>query len=60
MAAGAFHTCARTTAGGQECWGDNSEGQTTVPSALQSRGVQPPWPQVSPTCAFTTAGALQC
>ena len=70
VAAGAFHTCALTTAGGMKCWGRGDLGQlgdgTTffrqVPvdvSGLAS-GVSSIALGWDHSCAITTAGGLKC
>jgi alpha-tubulin suppressor-like RCC1 family protein len=70
MAAGANHTCALTTGGGAQCWGDNLYGQlrdnsTTdshVPVAVSglSSNVMAIAAGRSHTCAVTTGGGVQC
>jgi len=70
IAAGNYHTCALTTAGGLKCWGNNSQYQlgdgTTTPrntptdvSGLAS-GVSANAAGYTHTCALTTAGGLKC
>src|SRR5207245_2081803 len=70
VAAGGYHTCARTTAGGLKCWGSNSNGQlgdgtttnrtTPVDVSGLSSGVTAVAGGCFQTCAVTTAGGLQC
>ncbi|MDR6155561.1 alpha-tubulin suppressor-like RCC1 family protein [Acidovorax delafieldii] len=59
IAAGFYYTCAVTTAAGVRCWGDDSEGQATVPAALQN-GVAAITTGEGHACALTTVGAIQC
>jgi alpha-tubulin suppressor-like RCC1 family protein len=63
IAAGGYHTCALTDAGGVTCWG--SDGRTTGPhppldvSGLTS-GVAMVSAGESHTCALTSAGGVKC
>ncbi|MES2934227.1 MAG: RCC1 repeat-containing protein, partial [Pseudomonadota bacterium] len=70
IATGANHTCARTTAGGMQCWGSNEYGQlgnnsstdalTPVAMTWLASGVTAIAMGFSHTCALTTAGGMQC
>ncbi len=70
IAAGDYHTCVLTTAGGVKCWGDNSEGQlgdNSTTNHLAPVGVTGLASGVAAiaagyyhTCALTTAGGVKC
>jgi alpha-tubulin suppressor-like RCC1 family protein len=70
VVAGGGHTCALTTTGGVQCWGDGSSGQlgdgategSAVPVAVPalSAGVAALSAQGLGTCALTTAGGVEC
>ncbi|MCE1174657.1 MAG: putative Ig domain-containing protein, partial [Propionibacteriales bacterium] len=70
VATGYTHSCALTTTGGVECWGNNSFGQLgngtlsasstpTVVAGLSS-GVTAVAGGVNHTCALTSAGGVKC
>ncbi len=70
VAAGLYHSCALTVAGGVKCWGYNGQGQlgdntTTqrnapVDVAVLSGGALAVAAGGSHTCALTTAGGVKC
>ncbi|MDP4074428.1 fibronectin type III domain-containing protein [Acidovorax sp. A1169] len=70
IAAGDNHTCALTTTGAVQCWGQNGQGQLGDGSTLRKLVPQPIPGLVngvaaiaageSHTCALTTAGGVQC
>jgi alpha-tubulin suppressor-like RCC1 family protein len=71
LAAGDYHTCALTNAGGVQCWGDNNNGElgdgnaptdrhTPVPVTGLSSGVAAVAAGDGHTCALTDAGAVLC
>jgi alpha-tubulin suppressor-like RCC1 family protein len=71
VAAGYYHTCALTTAGGLKCWGANGVGQlgngswsaphtTPVDVVGLTTGVRSVTVGRTHTCAVTTAGSVKC
>ncbi len=71
LAAGTYHTCAVTTAGGLKCWGYDAQGQlgndaalTSQPTPVDVQGLTSGVASVAAggnhTCAVTTTGGLKC
>ncbi len=65
IAAGSAHTCALTTAGAVQCWGNNGDGSTTNKTTPQTvtglaSGVASVAVGSDHTCTLTTSGAVQC
>jgi alpha-tubulin suppressor-like RCC1 family protein len=59
IAAGGFHTCALTSAGGVKCWGYN-EGRTPVAVSGLASGVAAISAGWQHTCALTSAAGVVC
>lgn len=71
VAAGGQHTCAKTTSGGLQCWGNNTFGQLGNGAYLTSTGVATAVAGLSSgvsqvdlgtwhSCAATTSGTVKC
>ena len=70
IAAGGYHTCAVTTAGGAKCWGDNNSGELGNGSNTKSPvpvdvtgligGVAAVAAGLAHNCAVTSAGGVKC
>lgn len=70
IAAGGYHTCAITAAGGDQCWGRNDSGQigngTTTSQAVPvdvvglASGVVAITAGLNHTCALTSVGSAKC
>ncbi len=56
VSAGAFHTCALSSAGEITCWGSNGYGQTNVPAGTYRQVTAGAFH----TCAVSTAGMRSC
>jgi alpha-tubulin suppressor-like RCC1 family protein len=70
LAAGLYHTCAVTTAGGAQCWGANYDGQLGTGDTMErhqpfdvlglTSGVSAVAPGSLQTCALIAPGRVQC
>ena len=57
MVTGAFHSCGLRTNGTVDCWGTNTNGQTTVPPGLVATDLVA---GLYYTCALPTTGGVKC